>query len=187
MRMTVVMLAVSNLRHAAPRNCFTAMTSSLLLTWSDRVMVKCSPAAVTRPRRLNSSFKALSFRLGAFQDGIGVADRVGERFVRDIVESIIVLSSLSHDSTSWLWLEPGRKLPLPLGSHFWYHYSMAKSIRGTKKKRGRPKTTGTGSQIGMRWQSAELAAIDAWRGRQEDQLSRADAIRRLVALGLKRS
>jgi hypothetical protein len=39
----------------------------------------------------------------------------------------------------------------------------------------------------MRWQSAELAAIDAWRGRQEDQLSRADAIRRLVALGLKRS
>jgi hypothetical protein len=35
-------------------------------------------------------------------------------------------------------------------------------------------------QIGLRWQAAELAAIDDWRHRQDDQPSRAEAIRRLV-------
>jgi hypothetical protein len=62
---------------------------------------------------------------------------------------------------------------------------MAKSIRGIKKSRGRPRTTGPGVQIGIRWQAAELAAIDAWRRHEDGKLSRADAIRRLVedALG----
>src|SRR5262249_33811928 len=58
MRMTVVMLAVSSLRQASPRNCFTAPTSGRLLTWSDRVTVKRSPEAVSRLRDLNSSPKA---------------------------------------------------------------------------------------------------------------------------------
>jgi hypothetical protein len=40
--------------------------------------------------------------------------------------------------------------------------NMAKLIRATKKSRGRPKTTGTGVQIGMRWQGAELDRLDAW-------------------------
>ena len=64
---------------------------------------------------------------------------------------------------------------------------MIKSISGTKKKRGRPKTTGLGVQIGMRWKVAELAAIDAWRERQSGHPPRAEAIRRLVeqALGGK--
>jgi hypothetical protein len=57
---------------------------------------------------------------------------------------------------------------------------MAKSILGTKKRRGRPRTTGPGAQIGMRWQAAELAALDAWREKQDDKPSRAEAIRRLV-------
>jgi hypothetical protein len=61
---------------------------------------------------------------------------------------------------------------------------MSKSIRGTKKARGRPKTTGSGDQIGMRWQSPVLQAIDAWRYAQVDKPSRAEAIRRLVQLGL---
>jgi hypothetical protein len=40
---------------------------------------------------------------------------------------------------------------------------MAQSIRvTTKKRRGRPPTTGRGTQIGERWHPAELAAIDAW-------------------------
>jgi hypothetical protein len=63
---------------------------------------------------------------------------------------------------------------------------MNKSIRGTpKKKRGRPPTTGRGTQIGMRWQETELSAIDDWREKHDDVVSRPEAIRRLVELGLK--
>jgi len=61
---------------------------------------------------------------------------------------------------------------------------MSKSIRGTpKKKRGRPPTTGRGTQIGMRWQDPELSAIDEWREKHE-VATRPEAIRRLVELGL---
>ena len=62
---------------------------------------------------------------------------------------------------------------------------MKKSIRVTKKSRGRPKTTGTGVQIGMRWQSPELTLMDAWIEKYAPDLSRPEAIRRLVELGLK--
>jgi hypothetical protein len=64
---------------------------------------------------------------------------------------------------------------------------MAKSILvTTKKKRGRPATTGRGTQIGERWHDAELAAIEAWIASSSDKtISRPHAIRRLVALGLK--
>jgi hypothetical protein len=64
---------------------------------------------------------------------------------------------------------------------------MAKSIRVTvKKKRGRPATTGPGTQIGERWHDAELAAIDAWIAASFDKtMTRGQAIRRLVELGLK--
>jgi hypothetical protein len=62
---------------------------------------------------------------------------------------------------------------------------MAKSIRVTKKSRGRP-ATGKGTQVGERWHPSELAAIDAWIAASSDPtLTRAHAIRRLVALGLK--
>jgi hypothetical protein len=61
---------------------------------------------------------------------------------------------------------------------------MAKSISDTTKKRGRPRTTGKGEQIGTRWQESLLRSIDAWREAQEGGLSRAEAIRRLVELGL---
>ena len=61
---------------------------------------------------------------------------------------------------------------------------MAKSIRVTKKSRGRPKTTGSGVQIGMRWQQPTLNAIDAWISQQADELSRPEAIRRLVEQAL---
>jgi hypothetical protein len=62
---------------------------------------------------------------------------------------------------------------------------MGKSIRvTTKKKRGRPATTGRGVQVGERWHDAELAAIDAWIASTGEILTRAQAIRRLVEFGL---
>jgi hypothetical protein len=61
---------------------------------------------------------------------------------------------------------------------------MNKSIKGTtKKKRGRPATTGKGTQLGMRWHDPMLVAIDSWR-EKHDVATRAEAIRRLVELGL---
>ena len=62
---------------------------------------------------------------------------------------------------------------------------MAKSINVNAKTRGRPKTTGTGQVVGVRLQSNQLAAIDAWANHQPDTLSRPEAIRRLVEKGLK--
>ena len=63
--------------------------------------------------------------------------------------------------------------------------NMAKSIRVTAKKRGRPATTGAGTQIGERWHDPELAAIDAWIASTGETMTRAQAVRRLVELGLK--
>jgi len=63
---------------------------------------------------------------------------------------------------------------------------MGKSIRvTTKKRRGRPATTGKGIQVGERWHAAELASIDGWIASQGEELTRAQAIRRLVEIGLK--
>ncbi len=64
---------------------------------------------------------------------------------------------------------------------------MAKSIGViTKKKRGRPVTTGKGTLIGVRILDEPLAALDAWVLKQkEPELTRPEAIRRLVELGLR--
>jgi len=67
---------------------------------------------------------------------------------------------------------------------------MSKAITASTKskpRRGRPPTTGKGVLIGGRWQSADVDAIDAWRERQEDKPDRAEAVRRLVRLGLEQS
>jgi hypothetical protein len=62
---------------------------------------------------------------------------------------------------------------------------MGKSIKGTtKNRRGRPATTGRGTQIGMRWQEPLLSEIDFWM-KKESVATRPEAIRRLVELGLK--
>jgi hypothetical protein len=62
---------------------------------------------------------------------------------------------------------------------------MGKSIRDIAKKgRGRPKTTGLGTGILVRMHD-QLDALDAWIERQnEPGLSRPEAIRRLVEIGL---
>jgi hypothetical protein len=62
---------------------------------------------------------------------------------------------------------------------------MAKTSVVPKKRRG-PPPTGKGVQVGERWHPSELAAIDAWIASSTDKtLTRAHAIRRLVAIGLK--
>ena len=61
---------------------------------------------------------------------------------------------------------------------------MAKTSVVPKKKRG-PAPTGKGTQVGERWHPSEIVAIDAWIASSSDKtLTRAHAIRRLVALGL---
>jgi hypothetical protein len=62
---------------------------------------------------------------------------------------------------------------------------MNKTIQDTKKGRGRPKSEdGPGTQIGTRWRDTDLAEIDEWRRAEPDIPGRAEAIRRLVKLGL---
>jgi hypothetical protein len=54
-----------------------------------------------------------------------------------------------------------------------------------KKRRGRPVTTGKGTLIGVRLLDDPLSNLDTWIAKQkESDLSRPEAIRRLVDLGL---
>jgi hypothetical protein len=64
--------------------------------------------------------------------------------------------------------------------------TMAKSIRDSKKSKiGRPVTTGSGEPQVVRMHDDRLAAIDEWIEMQGEKISRPEAIRRLVELGLK--
>ena len=68
---------------------------------------------------------------------------------------------------------------------FMVPWFMAKTSVVPKEKRG-PAPTGKGIQVGERWHPSEIAAIDAWIASSSDKtLTRAHAIRRLVAMGLK--
>jgi len=58
------------------------------------------------------------------------------------------------------------------------------SINGSIKKRGRP-ATGVNTSINVRIPPDELAAIDNWISEQDDDISRPEAIRRLVRLVLE--
>jgi hypothetical protein len=57
---------------------------------------------------------------------------------------------------------------------------MAKSIGDIPKKRGRPKTTGRGEGILVRLHGQQLTSLDNWIAQQDDELSRPEAIRRLL-------
>jgi hypothetical protein len=57
-------------------------------------------------------------------------------------------------------------------------------VSDNKKKIGRP-ATGVGTLVGQRWHEDQLDQIDRWRRGQSDMPGRAEAIRRLVELGLK--
>jgi len=61
---------------------------------------------------------------------------------------------------------------------------MSKSISVITKRRGRPKTSGTGTLFGVRLHAPQIAQLDAWIAKQDDAPSRPEAIRRLVEMGL---
>jgi hypothetical protein len=60
---------------------------------------------------------------------------------------------------------------------------MGRQLETPPKKRG-PPATGKGEPILVRLQPAQLAALDAWMGRQDAGLSRPEAIRRLLEQAL---
>jgi hypothetical protein len=56
----------------------------------------------------------------------------------------------------------------------------------TECRRGRPKLASRkDTYVGVRWHPAHIKKIDDWRDAQEDTPPRAEAIRRLVTLGLQ--
>ena len=63
---------------------------------------------------------------------------------------------------------------------------MGQSIRGTKKRPGRPASTGTGLQIQVRMLPDLVRELDEWIIRQSDRPSRPEAVRRLVQRALGR-
>ena len=60
---------------------------------------------------------------------------------------------------------------------------MKKQTVLAKKRRG-PAPTGKGTQVVVRMQPAALEAVDSWISKQADELSRPEAIRRLVEQAL---
>ena len=53
------------------------------------------------------------------------------------------------------------------------------------KKRGRPVTVGATMFVGIKLQPALVNLIDGWAARADGHVTRSEAIRRLVELGLK--
>ncbi len=78
-------------------------------------------------------------------------------------------------------LEPGRLLPL--GSHFVYTNNMARQTKAVhKKSRGRPTGQRYSETIPARLEPETVAAVEKWAAASD--VSRSEAIRRLVELGL---
>ena len=61
---------------------------------------------------------------------------------------------------------------------------MARSIKEIPKKRGRP-GTGKDPMVGARFPPPLIASVDEWAAKAQQGVTRAEAIRRLVELGLK--
>jgi hypothetical protein len=88
-----------------------------------------------------------------------------------------------HSPLMWI---AGPQATEPL--NFVVSASMAKSIRDSAKskaKMGRPVTTGPGEPQVVRMHDEQLEAIDAWIAERGDKISRPEAIRRLVEIGLR--
>lgn len=70
----------------------------------------------------------------------------------------------------------------PLGRFRANTNGMAKSIRVYTKSSRAPEA---GTMVGVRLQAPQLQILDAWIGHQPDGVSRPEAIRRLLQLGLQ--
>jgi hypothetical protein len=62
---------------------------------------------------------------------------------------------------------------------------MLSDSKNSQPKIGRPQTTGSGQPQVVRMHDDQLAAIDDWVEKQGTRISRPEAIRRLVEIGLK--
>jgi len=60
----------------------------------------------------------------------------------------------------------------------------AKKARAKGNKRGPLRKTGKGKLIGVRVLPSLLARIDEWASKQDGEVSRSDAVRRLIERGL---
>jgi hypothetical protein len=86
------------------------------------------------------------------------------------------------------WVRAGAEVTASPRLAFVISQTMTKSIRDSKNSKpkiGRPKTTGPGQAQVVRMHDQQIAAIDAWVAMQDAEISRPEAIRRLVELGLK--
>jgi len=54
----------------------------------------------------------------------------------------------------------------------------------TKKRKG-PAPTGKGTLVGVRLQPDQLAALDAWIAKQPEPMTRPEAVRRVLAKGMR--
>ena len=121
------------------------------------------------------------------------AAAVPPRKPRRVVSIGVFVGGVLSTRSAWvIWIKPfmvrvraGAEVGPSPRLAFMVPRFMAKTSVVPKKKRG-PAPTGKGIQVGERWHPSELAAIDAWIAASADKtLTRAHAIRRLVALGLK--
>jgi hypothetical protein len=84
----------------------------------------------------------------------------------------------------WFGLEPGRKLQLPLGLPLCYHSLMSKSSYDNITKPVRKRSAVTGTLVGVRLQADQIKAVDAWALKQKPPVTRPEAIRGIIELGL---
>lgn len=73
----------------------------------------------------------------------------------------------------------------PSARNFDIRVLMARQETLISKKRRGPAPTGQGTPIMVRLNPEQLAAVDAWAVKQDDEPSRPEAIRRLVAKALE--
>jgi hypothetical protein len=74
---------------------------------------------------------------------------------------------------------------LPFGLSLCYHSAMAKSSYDNIVKPVRKRSAETGKLVGVRLQEYQLKAIDKWAAKQDPPVTRPEAIRGLLELGLK--
>jgi hypothetical protein len=73
---------------------------------------------------------------------------------------------------------------LPLGLPLCYHSAMAKSRYDNIVKPVRKRSAETGKLVGVRLQEDQLKAIDKWAAKQDPPVTRPEAIRGILELGL---